>query len=98
MSGGLRERKKSETRNALSDAALALLFEFGLENVRREDVAARVGVSTRTFNNYFTSMYEALAYRQVERMQRSAAVLRGRPASEPLWQAITMAIVVPVGA
>jgi len=50
---GLRERKKHQTRKALSDAALDLIFERGVENVRREDIAARVGVSTRTFNNYF---------------------------------------------
>jgi AcrR family transcriptional regulator len=90
---GLRERKKVETRKALSDAALALLLERGLENVRREDIAARVGVSTRTFNNYFASKYEALAYRQVERMRRVVEVLRERPADEPLWTAITVAVV-----
>jgi AcrR family transcriptional regulator len=90
---GLRERKKVETRKALSDAALALLFERGLENVRREDIAARVGVSTRTFNNYFASKYEALAYRQIERMQRVVEVLRERPADEPLWAAIAVAVV-----
>jgi AcrR family transcriptional regulator len=95
---GLRERKKTETRKALSDAALALLFERGLENVRREDIAARVGVSTRTFNNYFASKYEALAYRQIERMQRVIDHLRERPADEPLWAAVTEAFAVTFAA
>jgi len=92
---GLRERKKLQTRKALSDAALELVFERGLENVRREDIAARVGVSTRTFNNYFPSKFEALAYRQLERMERSVEVLRSRPRDEPLWTAVTTAILAP---
>ena len=92
---GLRERKKLQTRKALSDAALELIFERGHENVRREDIATRVGVSTRTFNNYFTGKYEALAYRQVERMRRSVALLAARPSGEPLWESITAAILEP---
>jgi AcrR family transcriptional regulator len=87
-SPGLRERKKADTRRALSDAALNLAFERGLENVTREDIAAVVGVSLRTFNNYFNGKYEALAYRQAERVRRSLAALRRRPAEEPLWSSI----------
>jgi AcrR family transcriptional regulator len=83
---------------ALSDATLQLAFELGLDNVRREDIAARVGVSVRTFNNYFASKYEALAYRQIERLQRSVAALRARPADEPLWTAITAAVLEPLEA
>jgi AcrR family transcriptional regulator len=60
---GLRERKKLDTRKALSDAALELMFERGLDNFVREDVAARAGVSLRTFSNYFASKDDALAYR-----------------------------------
>ncbi|MFC4078594.1 TetR/AcrR family transcriptional regulator [Amycolatopsis samaneae] len=93
---GLRERKKLQTRKALSDATLDLVFERGLENIRREDIAARAGVSIRTFNNYFASKYEALAYRQIERMKRSVRILRSRPADEPLWTAITVACTKPL--
>ncbi|MFE0024984.1 TetR/AcrR family transcriptional regulator [Amycolatopsis sp. NPDC059021] len=93
---GLRERKKLNTRRALSDAALELVLEGGLENVRREDIAARAGVSIRTFNNYFASKYEALAYRQIERMKRSVEILRSRPAGEPLWTAIAEACARPL--
>ncbi|MEU4314700.1 TetR/AcrR family transcriptional regulator [Nocardia sp. NPDC024068] len=85
---GLRERKKLDTRRALSDAALALVFERGLDNVTREDIAARAGVSPRTFTNYFAGKYEALVYRQTERMLRGAALLRQRPATESLWTAV----------
>lgn len=93
---GLRERKKLGTRWALSDAALALAVERGLENVTREDIANRAGVSLRTFNNYFAGKYEAVAFRQIDRMRQSLAVFRERPADEPLWSAITEAFVAPL--
>ena len=90
---GLRERKKADTRRALSDAALDLAFERGLENVTREDIANLVGVSLRTFNNYFNGKFEALGYRQAERMRRGVALLRQGPADEPLWTSITHVVV-----
>jgi AcrR family transcriptional regulator len=93
---GLRERKKADTRRALSDAALQLAFERGLDNITREDIADVAGVSLRTFTNYFNGKYEALAYRQTERMRRSVAELRKRPADEPLWTAITRAVLTPL--
>ncbi|MBF6348428.1 MULTISPECIES: TetR/AcrR family transcriptional regulator [Nocardia] len=93
---GLRERKKRDTRKALSDAALELMFERGIDNVVREDIAERAGVSVRTFNNYFAGKFEALAYRHIERLRRSAALLLTRPAGEPLWTALTEALVEPL--
>ena len=95
---GLRERKKLDTRRALSDAALALAFENGLENVTREEIAERAGVSLRTFSNYFTGKHDAIAYRQTERVRRSLDALRRRPADEPLWAAVTAAVLEPLEA
>ncbi len=93
---GLRERKKLDTRRALSDAALELAFDRGLDNVTRDEIAARAGVSLRTFNNYFTNKYEAVAYRQIERMQLALDEFRRRPAGEPLWDAIVEAVIGPL--
>ncbi|OBG92956.1 TetR family transcriptional regulator [Mycobacterium sp. E136] len=93
---GLRERKKLDTRRALSDAALKLALERGFDGVTREAIADLAGVSLRTFNNYFSGKYEALAYRQTERLRRSIAVLRGRPADEPLWTSITESVLAPL--
>jgi AcrR family transcriptional regulator len=88
---GLRERKKQETRVALSWAAIRLTVERGFDNVRVEDIAAEAGVSPRTFNNYFASKGEAIAARQLERARVISEELRNRPADEPLWEAITNA-------
>lgn len=94
---GLRERKKLDTRRALSDAAFQLTFERGgLENVTREEIASLAGVSPRTFTNYFAGKYEALAYRQVERMRRGIDTLRGRPVDEPLWTSIAESVIGPL--
>lgn len=93
---GLRERKKADTRKALSDAALKLAVHEDFENVTREAIAALAGVSLRTFNNYFTGKYEALAHWQSERMRCSIDELRRRPADEPLWSAISAAVLKPL--
>lgn len=90
---GLRERKKADTRRALSDAALELAFEHGFEAVTREAIANLAGVSLRTFNNYFAGKYEALAFRITQRMQFGIAAFRARPADEPLWTSITEGLV-----
>lgn len=95
---GLRERKKADTRRALSDAALTLALERGFDSVTREAIANLAGVSLRTFNNYFTGKYEALAYRQSERMRRGIDALRARPAGEPLWTSVTEAMLEPLEA
>ena len=89
--GGLRERKKRETRIALSWATIRLVVERGLDNVRIEDIAAEAGVSTRTFSNYFATKGEAIAARHFERARSIAEQLRQRPADEPIWTAITEA-------
>ena len=93
---GLRERKKLDTRRGISDAALQLMLERGLDNVTREAIAARAGVSVRTFSNYFAGKYEAIAYRQTERLRRSIAILRERPGDEPLWTSITESVMRPL--
>ncbi|GGO03128.1 TetR family transcriptional regulator [Microbispora bryophytorum] len=90
---GLRERKKQETRIALSWAAIRLAVERGLENVRVEDIAAEARVAPRTFNNYFSSKGEAIAARHLDRARLIAQELRRRPASESLWEAIKIAVV-----
>jgi AcrR family transcriptional regulator len=95
---GLRERKKLGTRWALSDAALELALEQGLDNVTREDIANRAGVSLRTFNNYFAGKYEAISFRQIDRMRQSLGVFRERPTDEPLWSAITESVLAPLEA
>jgi AcrR family transcriptional regulator len=89
---GLRERKKLATRQALSSAALRLAVERGLDNVTIEDITAEADVALRTFRNYFGSKYEAVAAIGADRARRIGMSLLERPAGEPLWEALTHAV------
>lgn len=57
---GLRETKKAATRTALTRAAAELALDHGPEGLIIAEIAARAGVSARTFHNYFASREEAL--------------------------------------
>ena len=89
---GLRERKKRAARRALSEAALKLAVDRGIDQLRVDDIAAEVGVSPRTFNNYFSSKEEAICAFIVDRQERVREALLARPAEEPLWEALKQAI------
>lgn len=88
----LREQKKLAAREALSWAAVRLATERGLDQVRVDEIAAEVGVSPRTFNNYFSSKEEAICALGVDRQRRIGARLLARPPAEPLWEAVTTAV------
>jgi AcrR family transcriptional regulator len=92
--GGIRERKKVATREALSAAALRLAIEHGPENVRVDDIAEAAGVSPRTYNNYFSSREQAIMVALAAELGlRVGAALRALPAHEPLDQAVTGAVI-----
>jgi AcrR family transcriptional regulator len=52
---GLRERKKRQTRQRLTDTATELFLERGFDAVRVAEIAAACGVSEKTVFNYFPS-------------------------------------------
>ena len=90
--GGLRERKKLATREALCQAAMRLALTQGVENVRVPDIAAEAGVSPRTYNNYFSSVPEAVCALAADRARGLGDALRNRPPREPLAEAIKNAM------
>src|SRR5215831_17631507 len=92
ISEGLRQRKRRETRAALSQAAIRLCVQRGWENVTVDEIAEAANVSPRTFRNYFSTKAEAVAAGHLERMLRIADELRARPAEEQLWTAITNSV------
>jgi AcrR family transcriptional regulator len=92
MAGGLRERKKAETRRALSSAALRLADRHGPDHVTVEAIAEAAGVSPRTFFNYFASKEDALVGMAPARASTLVTLLEERPAHEPPFEALRAAI------
>ena len=83
-----RDQQKEQTRLDLALAAFELAKAEGLAQVRVPQIAAAVGVSTRTFNNYFSSKEAAIAWPTTLRGDRMARDLAARPAGEPLTEAL----------
>jgi AcrR family transcriptional regulator len=89
---GRRERKKRATRAALSEVALRLSIERGIDNVTVEQIADQVDVSLRTFFNYFSSKEEAIVAGDVAVAESLVDAFRGRPPGELVLEALRHAV------
>lgn len=80
--GQLRESKKRETRQRLSDVATELFYARGFEAVTVEDIAAAARVSKVTVFNYFARKEDLFLDREdeVQRLLRDA--LAAKPAKQ----------------
>jgi AcrR family transcriptional regulator len=78
----LRERKKLQTRAALTDAALRLALEKGPDNVTAEEIAEAADVSVRTFFNYFPHKEYAILGRNPAHLERALELIRTAPAEQ----------------
>jgi AcrR family transcriptional regulator len=87
-----RELNKAATRQAITDAALALLRSKGPGGFTVEDIAEAAGISRRTFFNYFNSTDAALASITHGFLDTVIQQLQLRPAGEPLLEAAQAAL------
>lgn len=83
-----RDLQKEQIRLDLALAAFELAKTAGLAKVRVPQIADVVGVSTRTFNNYFPSKEAAIVWPTTLRGARMASDLAARPSGEPLADAL----------
>ncbi|MFF7443631.1 TetR/AcrR family transcriptional regulator [Streptomyces sp. NPDC008122] len=74
---GLRERKKARTRQALSDAAIALFLRKGFDAVSVAEVAAAAEVSKPTLFRYFPAKEDLVLHRFADHEDESARVVAG---------------------
>jgi AcrR family transcriptional regulator len=85
---GLRERKKQQTREALSTLALRLFDERGFDEVTVDDIVSAADVSPRTFYRYFPSKEDLVLGDVGAAIDAMPAALRARPADEPVIDSI----------
>lgn len=91
--GGLRQRKKAATRAALGDAAFHLAQLHGVDAVTAEAIASQVGVSARTFHNYFANKEEAILHHLLEALDGVVDHFAELPVELPVWDALEAATV-----
>jgi AcrR family transcriptional regulator len=94
---GLRERKKRQTRQLLSDTARRLFGERGFEQVSIAEIAREADVSEQTVFNYFPSK-EDLVYSGLEVFEgQLLAAIRERPAGQSVIAAFAEFVLEPRG-
>jgi len=84
---GLRERKKRQMRQLLSDTATQMFMERGFDAVRVTEIAAACGVSEKTVFNYFPTK-EALILDRLEATMGSLRAGLAEPGIPPVEAAL----------
>ncbi|MEU6554669.1 TetR/AcrR family transcriptional regulator [Streptomyces sp. NPDC046915] len=82
MAEGLRERKKRQTRQYISDVATGLFVERGFDAVTVAEIAEAADVSVNTVYNYFPAKEDLFLDRSAGLIDRLARWVRGRGVGE----------------
>ncbi|MFE6101722.1 TetR/AcrR family transcriptional regulator [Streptomyces laurentii] len=98
MAEGLRERKKRQTKQRISDIATGLFLERGFTAVTVAEIAEAADVSVNTVYNYFPAKEDLFLDRMDGITQRLARMIRGRDAGESAARAVLREIRGHVGA
>jgi AcrR family transcriptional regulator len=88
MTSGLRERRKRETRQAISDIATGMFASRGYDQVTIADVAAAAGVAKMTVTNYFPRKEDLVFDRAEGIIRHLADVITTRAPGESLLAAV----------
>ncbi|MFI0729841.1 TetR/AcrR family transcriptional regulator [Streptomyces sp. NPDC021225] len=88
MAEGLRERKKRQVKQRISDMATALFLEHGFEAVTIAAVAEVADVSVNTVYNYFPAKEDLLFDREDEVVERPSRLVRERGEGVPAVRAV----------
>lgn len=88
MREGLRDRKKREARQHISDTATRLFARRGFEAVTVAEIAEAAGVAKATVTNYFPRKEDLLLDLQPEAEHLLVDALRGRPPGQSVVDAV----------
>ncbi|WP_217696717.1 TetR/AcrR family transcriptional regulator [Micromonospora avicenniae] len=86
--GSLRERKKQQTRQSISDVATRLFLERGYDRVTIAEIAAASGVAKMTVTNYFPRKEDLVLDIADEFVALLARTAADRPTGEPVPDAL----------
>src|ERR1700681_2856225 len=89
---GLRERKRQQTRERLTRAAMALFLERGFEATTLDDIATAADISRRSFFHYFASKEDVIFAWHEETTAALIAAVAARPSGESMLSAAENAI------
>ncbi|MEU5212581.1 TetR/AcrR family transcriptional regulator [Streptomyces sp. NPDC020742] len=88
MAEGLRERKKRQTRQYISDVATGLFMERGFDEVTLAEIARAADVSVNTVYNYFPAKEDLFFDRSKGLIDRLARFVRARRVGESAAAAV----------
>jgi AcrR family transcriptional regulator len=88
---GLRERKKRQTRQEISDVATRLFIERGFDAVTIAQIAEAAGVAKMTVTNYFPRKEDLVLDMHEVMVGRPAGIVAGRAAGESALAALRRA-------
>lgn len=88
MTSGLRERRKRETRQAISDIATGMFAARGYDQVTIAEIATAAGVAKMTVTNYFPRKEDLVFDRAEGLIRHLAEVIATRAPGESLLAAV----------
>lgn len=93
QSPGLRERKRRETLQRITDAGICLFIEKGIDRTTLDEIAALAGISRRTFFHYFKSKDDILLSLQSGMGEMIAERVRQAEATVSPFEAIRASVI-----
>jgi AcrR family transcriptional regulator len=95
---GLRERKKAQSRLAISNIATKMFIERGFDDVTVAEVAAAADVSVATIFNYFETKEELFFDREGEVIEAQRRFILERKAGETITSVLHRAFLAAIDA
>jgi AcrR family transcriptional regulator len=93
---GLRDLTRRTVAAQIADRAKDLFIEQGFEETTLEQIAAAVGISSRSVSRYFKTKEDIVVGSMIDLGDEVAAVLQRRPSDEAPWTALRRALDVSV--
>jgi AcrR family transcriptional regulator len=93
--GGLRERKKAQTRKRLADTAFAMFRERGFDAVTVAEIADACDIAVSTLFAYFPSKESLVFDQEAAHEQQLAQAVRDRPAGTTILDALETYLAAP---